>query len=244
MANATAARSVRAIGPSSAGSKLRATSLIRTTRCARAWTRSCSAGSTGDHNALKTFAHPSVYLGSDMKKPLNPKFDPFNIFEHASHFHESDHRLRNTVPRDRPDQIPLIAHPAMVLSSFASELYLKCLLCIETGDAPNIHNLKDLFRRLQPATRRRLEDLWDEDIRRPERQRAIEAIRSLPGGDKLRLDLLYALDIGADSFIELRYFYEKQSAYFLLGDFPNLLRRVILEHFPGWASVPPTPSKN
>src|SRR5262245_22415679 len=38
MASATAARSVRAIGPSFAGSKLRATSLIRTTRCAPAWT--------------------------------------------------------------------------------------------------------------------------------------------------------------------------------------------------------------
>lgn len=174
-----------------------------------------------------------------MPTVAKPKFDPFRIFEHASHFHESDHRLRNTVPQDRPDQIPLIAHPAMVLSVFASELYLKCLLCAETGNVPAEHNLKKLFARLQPATRRRLEDLWDADVRRPERKKVLDHIRTLPGGDALRLDLPYALDIGANSFIELRYFYEKQKSYFLLGDFPNLLRKVVLERFPGWDKVPP-----
>jgi len=41
------------------------------------------------------------------------------------------------------------------------------------------------------------------------------------------------LDIGADSFIELRYFYEKEESYFLLGDFPDLCRIAIIERFPG-----------
>ena len=156
------------------------------------------------------------------------------IFQHASNFHESDHRLRNTVPRDKPEQLPLIAHPAMVLSAFASELYLKCLLCIETGTVPPTHNLKNLFKRLQPNTQRRLEELWDTDIRRPERQRSIEHMCQLPRGNELRLDLLYALDMGANAFTELRYYYEKQSSYFLLSDFPNLLRAVILERMPSW----------
>jgi hypothetical protein len=56
--------------------------------------------------------------------------DPLKIFEHATRFHESDHRLRNTVPRDSPKDFSLVGHPAMVLSVFASELYLKCLLCV------------------------------------------------------------------------------------------------------------------
>lgn len=176
-----------------------------------------------------------------MPKSPQTRLDPFKIFEHASHFHESDHRLRNTVPPDKPEQVPLIAHPALVLSVFASELYLKCLLCIETGRVPNTHNLKALFRDLQPATRRRLEDLWDHDIRRPERQKVLDHIRTLPRGKELRLDLDYALDIGANSFTQLRYLYETTQSYFLLGDFPNLLRMVILERFPSWASVPPTP---
>jgi len=67
--------------------------------------------------------------------------------------------------------------------------------------------------------------------------KVIEHVRKLPGGDSLRLDLPYALDVGVDSFIELRYFYEKQRSHFLLGDFPDLLRKVILERFPGWASL-------
>lgn len=74
--------------------------------------------------------------------PSQAKLDPLRIFQHASRFHESDHRLRNSVPRDKPEQFPLIAHPAMVLSAFASELYLRCLLCIEPGIVPNTPNLK------------------------------------------------------------------------------------------------------
>jgi hypothetical protein len=163
----------------------------------------------------------------DLGNLPKPKYDPFKIFEHASHFHESDHRLRNSAPHDKPDQIALIAHPAMALSAFASELYLKCLLCIETGNVPTGHNLKKLFDALQPATRHRLEDLWDADIRRPERARTLDHIRTLPGGSGLRLDLFYALDVGADSFIELRYFYEKRQSYFLIGDFPNQLLRLV-----------------
>jgi hypothetical protein len=131
----------------------------------------------------------------------------------------------------------------MVLSAFTSELYLKCLLCVETGFVPNDHKLSKLFKGLLPATRRRLEDLWDADIRRPERQKVLDFIRSMPQGAKLQLDLVYALNIGADSFIELRYFYEKESAFFILGDFPNLLRAVILERFPGWGLSPPAPVK-
>ena len=78
--------------------------------------------------------------------------------------------------------------------------------------------------------------MWDEDIRRPERKRILEWIRSLPRGGELQLDLPYALNIGADSFIELRYFYEREDSYFLLDDFPGLCRIAILERFPSWGT--------
>jgi hypothetical protein len=122
----------------------------------------------------------------------------------------------------------------MVLSVFASELYLKCLLCVERGTFPDTHDLKALFEELQPATRRALENLWDADMRTPRHQKSMEAIRALPEGKNVRLDLQYALDLGANSFIQLRYIYEHKKALFLLGDFPNLLRKVILERFPAW----------
>ena len=149
-------------------------------------------------------------------KPRKTSLDPFKIFQHASRFHASDHRLRNTFDASKPHEIGVIAIPANVLSVFASELYLKCLLCVETGIVPDTHNLKALFKRLKPVTRRALEDLWDADIRLPHRQKVLDLIRTMPEGKNLRPDLIYALDVGANSFIELRYFYEKKKAFFLL----------------------------
>jgi hypothetical protein len=177
-----------------------------------------------------------------MPRPPKAQHNCFKIFEHASRFHESDHRLRNTVPADRPDQLPLVAHPSMVLSAFASELYLKCLLCLETGKAPQTHNLKTLFDALKPETKRRLEELWDAEIRTPKRQKVLDHIRTLPERDKLRTDLPSVLKLGANAFQELRYFYEAKQSFFLLSDFPNLLRAVILERMPWWEVTPPTSS--
>jgi hypothetical protein len=67
-------------------------------------------------------------------------------------------------------------------------------------------------------------------------QKAMDAIRTLPEGQNLRLDLQYALDIGANSFTELRYIYEKKKTFFLLSDFPDLLRKVILDRLPAGKS--------
>jgi hypothetical protein len=75
------------------------------------------------------------------------KFDPMKIFQHATNFHAADHRLRTTISPDKPEDF-LIGRPTMVLSAFASELYLKCLLCAENGTVPNEHNLQTLFVRL------------------------------------------------------------------------------------------------
>lgn len=145
------------------------------------------------------------------------------------------------VPRNERN-IGLVSQSALALSAFTSELYLKCLLCVETGNAPATHNLKNLFDALQLLTKREFDDLWDGDIRRPENQLVIAHLRTLPAGKTLRLDLRYALDVGANSFMDLRYFYETERAYFLLTDFPNLLRKVILKRFPAWQSALPKPA--
>ena len=142
--------------------------------------------------------------------------------------------MRGTFDASKPHEVGIIALPANVLSVFASELYLKCILCIETGSVPDGHNLKNLFKRLEPATRRALEDLWNADTRTPPRQKLFDLIRTFPEGKNLRFDLQYVLDIGANSFIELRYFYEKEKAFFLLDAFPNMLRKVILDRRPAW----------
>jgi len=186
-------------------------------------------------------------------KPLMSKrpksgLDPVKIYKHASAFHKSyDLLTKAVIPANgalsEEQLVGTIAHPAMVLSIFASELYLKCLLCVESGSVPEGHNLKKLFSGLQLATRRELDDLWDADIRHPDKQDAIERLRSMPLGQEIRLDLRYALDVGANSFTELRYFYETERAYVLISHFPFLLRNVILKRSPSWGAIVPDPSK-
>jgi len=176
-----------------------------------------------------------------MKKP-SVALDPREIFLHAYHFHECDHRLRKGPSSKDLDEVALIAHPSMVLCAFASEIYLKCLLFIETGKVTRGHDLKGLFLRLDPLTRKRLEDLWNESLGRPEKQREFACIRKLPEGDQLQPDLLNVLGLGSNAFEELRYLYETKSSKFLLGDFPDMLHAVILERFPEWRFV--TPTKN
>jgi hypothetical protein len=176
-----------------------------------------------------------------MKKP-SAAIDPREIFLHAYHFHECDHRLRKGPSSKDIDEVAIIAHPSMVLSAFASELYLKCLVYVDTGNVPRGHDLKGLFLRLDSSTKKRLEDLWNESLKRPERQKELDRIRGLPEGDQLQTNLLSVLVKCSNAFQELRYLYETKRGYFLLHDFPDMLRTVIPERFPDWGFV--TPTKN
>lgn len=83
----------------------------------------------------------------------------------------------------------IISHPLLVLSAFASELYLKCLITIETNETPDGHDLERLFARLQVPTRHEIDGLWDTDIRSPEKREVIDQIRQMSHGANLRLDL-------------------------------------------------------
>ena len=75
-------------------------------------------------------------------------------------------------------------------------------------------------------------------------KRSLKKFDHFREAQNIRLDLRYAIDVGADSFMELRYFYEKQYSNFLLQDFPFVLRIAILNRFSSWGELLPTPSKN
>jgi hypothetical protein len=182
-----------------------------------------------------------------MAKPPKKGLDALKIFLHAGRFHKSFELLLDSVkPQDGgktlDQDIGIVSHPAMVLSVFASELYLKCLLCLEKDEVPDTHNLKLLSEKLEVKTRHDIDDLWDTDIRSPGKQTILEKVRSLPRGKELRTDLRYAIDVGANSFIDLRYFYEKERTNFLLQDFPYVLRAAITKRMPPWKEVLPPPS--
>jgi hypothetical protein len=176
-----------------------------------------------------------------MKKPRQSKLDPLKIYMNAERFRLADNYLRSSANPDIEFR-QIIGLPALVICAFAAELYLKCLLCIETGNAPATHNLKALFRDLGHTTRFRVENLWKERL--PLQAGTFEIMERVTGRAPPR-DFASALDAGAQAFVDLRYLHETggMGMSFVLGEFPTMLRIVILEAKPEWAAVrhpPPT----
>src|SRR5712675_1913175 len=81
-----------------------------------------------------------VELGAEGEGDVS--VDPFKIFMNAERFRRADVLLRSV---QDPQIAVAVASPALVLSAFASELYLKSILVIEKGKAPGWHRLKNLF---------------------------------------------------------------------------------------------------
>jgi len=133
-----------------------------------------------------------------------------------------------------------IAAPHMVLSAFASELYLKCLLCLEKGSVPQTHNLKALFRDISTLAKKRIEQIWDAYAASPGVQELWKFIESTTGKPFHR-DFAAVLERSSTAFNELRYLHEDNSGSFLAGDLPQMLRTVILERRPLWATLRHTP---
>jgi hypothetical protein len=152
------------------------------------------------------------------------------IFQQADAFFQTIHHLHSTT--DRTKFAPM-AVPVAVLSAFAAELMLKCLVHIETGQLPNkIHLLHDLFLKLRPETQKRLEELWDRIM--VERKQMLDKIDATLGTPRPR-DLRSSLVAGNDAFRLLRYVYEGGSDFeFFLSDLPIILRQRILELNPEW----------
>jgi hypothetical protein len=171
--------------------------------------------------------------------PKNAQIDPFAIFQHADGFFRALDQLHQTSTSQRAGQIAL---PLVVLSAFASELFFKCLLCIETGKTPPIHLLFDLFKKLNPETQKVLEKHWNQiAAQRKEILDRIDVSRGLTPRD-LRSNLAS----GSDGFRLLRYIYEGKQKPFLFGlsDLPIALRNTIAEIRPDWfAQTPPIVSQ-
>ena len=122
----------------------------------------------------------------------------------------------------------------MVLSAFAAELFLKCLLVLETGEAPPTHRLDLLFKRLGHKRQRRIQELWEADGR----PKLIPFCRAL----NLPSDLSNALVKCGSAFENLRYYYEDpEKVVYYIGDFAFILMRAIVEIRPDWRPPEPPP---
>lgn len=168
------------------------------------------------------------------KKPI----DPFAIYLHACRFLWSEEHLRRT---EDPQVMALIAAPSIVLSSFTSELLLKCILVLETGNAPATHDLSVLFRRVSPPVRQRIIDEWDKAILAQQEQIAFNEAFS---GKCIPRDLPSALDMCGKAFEGMRYIYEDpmKTNFYIIG-LARILMSAIWEIKPDWKNMQPAPAK-
>jgi hypothetical protein len=131
-----------------------------------------------------------------------PKIDPSRIFLQADGFYQALAILCNVEP-DNTQLAVILNEPMMVIGALTIELFLKCLSCIETGQVPRTHHLRELYDGLSPAIRARIEHTWDNEIvvhRATEWDHFEKSV-----GTKMDRDLPSALEVASISSIQSRY---------------------------------------
>lgn len=164
--------------------------------------------------------------------------DPRRIFRIAEWFHLASGTLRNAVPK----MLGLVV-PTIVNNAFSLELYLKCLIAIETGrKPPSGHNLRWLFNRLNDKTKAKIKEWFDNPTEEHE-IRWGENIKTPPPhapewakGTSYTFDEI--LDSSASAFVDFRYIFEtgeyRKNANWNADYIVVCVRRAILELHPEW----------
>lgn len=179
-------------------------------------------------------------LGS---RPRRSSHDPRGIFSTAECFFKSSAALK--VYADTRSGPPYISvHeagvPGLVCSAFAMELYLKCLITLQLGDAPEIHDLEELFKELpaesqeiirQGYLRRIQPDLKSHSAFRDQMRSQGVHVPNPEDFDAL-------LKSSARAFESFRYIYDRnltnRTPAFLIGDALFAMRGLILSYHPDW----------
>jgi hypothetical protein len=96
-------------------------------------------------------------------------------------------------------------------------------------------NLYDLYRKLPQQVQNRITELWDQDIWRQHTRTFLNIVQEQVVKEKIPRHFSALLKFGANTFIDLRYVYEKpRNINNLIVELPSILRRVIVEIHPKW----------
>jgi HEPN domain-containing protein len=98
-----------------------------------------------------------------MRSKSQPLPDPETVFMHGVRFLYTEDLLRREAVNNHTARV-MAMMPAMVLSAFAAELFLKCLLILEDQTPPDSHHLGTLFKRLHNKRKSRIEELWNKTV--------------------------------------------------------------------------------
>jgi hypothetical protein len=158
---------------------------------------------------------------------------------HALGFHVAETALGNLTTTPNTQLAAQVVEPTMVLSAFTTELFLKCLICLEMKLTPQGHHLFELFEQLKPETQSKIIHLWDTHIL-PVRGPEWTFIENNQPGTKITRDLPGSLKASSLAFENIRYNYEpgtREKSNFNVVDLPRILHRVILEMKPEWRNL-------
>jgi hypothetical protein len=157
--------------------------------------------------------------------------EPERIFLQAIRFHQAQKMLE----RSPNEQREALVQPVCVLAAFTIELLFKCLIRIEGGSPPSIHELDDLFKLLSAPTRERLEAMWRDYVQSLPAE-TTEPFKRI--GVTIKPELASALTAGRKAFQRIRYWHEEpgEDFVFYLGDLPTMLFTVVFELRPDWAN--------
>ena len=173
--------------------------------------------------------------------------DPKAIFVQAVQFANADKVLRQQKLNAGMNAFNV---PITVISIFAIELYMKCIIVMEnpsfTSDDIRTHELSDLFSMFSDNARLSIIDRWNSSpfikpaIRNLNKQIEKDIkegrMKQEPGFKyTLQTDLVGALAESRGSFERLRYIYEGRSTKFHIWGLPDILFGYIAERRPDWA---------
>ncbi|MFP5468765.1 MAG: HEPN domain-containing protein [Alphaproteobacteria bacterium] len=146
-----------------------------------------------------------------------------SIFFQANAFKLAAQKLTQPGP---PNLLLMVAQ--IVNSSFSSELYLKCIIIIESGDSPHGHDLEKLFNQLKNETKNIIETRWNAE--RFQQWAILDEVDRLAGGPVNARTLRVALAREGKSFESWRYAHEPgKLPNFSLGSLPTILNAHILD---------------
>lgn len=167
--------------------------------------------------------------------------DPASIFIVAEQFRSADKMMHMILNGDLQFQGQTVSFdvsvPMVTCAAFALELYLKCLISMETGQAPpNKHEFDYLFKRLHADTQKAIREYFDRnsvDVVAFVKSEFAKAGKPAP-----TVDFDYVLGVSTRAFPIARYLYEGLPAEqgWLAEAIMEGTRAVILKRFPQWAS--------
>lgn len=164
------------------------------------------------------------------------KTNPREVFSAASGYLAAYVAL-STASDQSDQQLSDLIMPKCAIHALSTEIYLKCLILVESGKLHHHHDLARLYALISQESKDRIEKEWEDYwIEQPRRQYPPEVADNLPDALKEPRSLKVSLRASRHAHEIFRYIYEpdKPDAGMFIHPLPWFLHKLILEKHPEW----------